>query len=495
MKGPNPACPWDKVPPEDTMFVLVTGANSGIGFGICARLIDEYLTTRSLTSHLVIIPTTRSVKKSRETVDALRKHTREFADKSPALRNRGGPKYDPRDTTHRVHILSIQLDLCNLLSIRAAARQLISGTIQAFPNSNPDDEAHFDNLGEVRIPRLDSVIFNAGIGGWYGLKWGKLFHNMFTAGLINMTTWPTFKGGMTGLLVDPIHGSKGESSNPRIGEVFCANVFGHYVFARHLVPLLSRQPSSSTSLPPGRIIWESSVEGVWHNLSLDDFEGVKTEEAYESTKRLTDILALTSTLPSTRPYVQRYLGLPLPDSASSTTASSSDTATPTPPKIYLVHPGVVQTTLFPLTTLFWFAYKLLLLIVRWLGSPWHPITAYNGACAPVWVALQEQEWLDAAKAERVKWGSSTDVWGNCRVKKTEVDGWGWEGKVEDLGSAKGEERQKLSGRRPGAKDVTEARLVEFEELGVVCWKRMEELRERWEERAEAAEKAGVPARA
>jgi hypothetical protein len=27
MKGPNPVCPWDKVPPEDTMFVLVTGAN------------------------------------------------------------------------------------------------------------------------------------------------------------------------------------------------------------------------------------------------------------------------------------------------------------------------------------------------------------------------------------------------------------------------------------------------------------------------------------
>ncbi|KAK3292701.1 uncharacterized protein B0H64DRAFT_477808 [Chaetomium fimeti] len=458
--------PWDAVPAENTLFVLVTGGNSGIGFGIGERLIDEYLTTRSLSSHLVVIPTTRSTKKSQETIDGLRKHTKEFAETSAALRARGGPNYDPRQTTQRVHILSVQLDLCSLPSIRRCAGQLVSGTL-----SSPSDDANFVSISDVKIPRLDSIIFNAGMGGWYGLNWPKVFHNILTKGLVNATTWPTFKGGLSGYQIDPIHGAKGGKGTAQMGEVFCANVFGHYVFAQRLVPLLTRPADSA--LPPGRIIWESSVEGDWESLSQDDFEAVKTEAAYESTKRLTDLMALTATLPTSKPSVTKYL---------TTTTTPPQTQ---PPKIYLVHPGVVQTTLFPLNAFMFFWYNIVLYVARWLGSPWHPITAYNGACAPVWVALQEQGWLDGARAERVKWGTSTDRRGECRVKKTEVDGWGWEGRVEEVRALKRE--HKLSGRRPGAVDVTEEKLAGFGELGAECWRRMEELREKWEERADAAE--------
>ncbi|KAL2162060.1 hypothetical protein VTH06DRAFT_7845 [Thermothelomyces fergusii] len=462
--------PWEAVPPEDTLFVLVTGGNSGIGFGIGERLIDEYLTTRSLSSHLVLIPTTRSAKKSQETIDGLRKHAREFAATSAALRARAGPNYDPKQTTRRVHILSLQLDLCSLLSIRQAARQLVSGTL-----SSPSDDDAFVSLANVTIPRLDSVIFNAGMGGWYGLDWPKVVHNFLTAGLVSATTWPTYKGAHVGHVIDPIRGVRGAAEGtPQMGEVFCANVFGHYVFAQRLVPLMSRPAGSA--LPPGRIIWESSVEGEWGSLSLDDFEGVKTRTAYESSKRLTDVLALTAALPASRPHVDRYLDV----------AKNTDpTAAPTPPKMYVVHPGIVQTTLFPLNAFMFFWYNVVLYVARWLGSPWHPISAYNGACAPVWLALQEQGWLDGARAERVKWGSSADRWGACRVKKTEVDGWGWEGRVEEMRELKRE--HKLAGRRPGAVDVTEERLVEFKELGAECWKKMEELRERWEALVDAAE--------
>ncbi|KAJ4392461.1 3-keto-steroid reductase, partial [Neurospora sp. IMI 360204] len=383
--------------------------HAGIGFAICQRLIDEYLTTRSLTSHLVVIPTTRSVKKSQETIDALRRHAREFATTSDILRSRAGPNYDPRSVTKRIHILSVQLDLCNLADVHRAAEQLVNGTVTSPAN---DNDAYFTSLTDVRIPRLDSVIFNAGMGGWIGLDWPKVFHNIFTKGLVQATTWPTFKAATAGHVVNPLPDVKDEKV-PEMGQVFCANVFGHYLFAHKLVPLLSRSESDSSSIPPGRIIWESSIEPEWKNLSLSDFQAIKTNAAYESTKRLTDVLSLTATLPSARPFVSSYL---------QPAATKSNSPATTPPIIYLVHPGIVQTTLFPLNAFMFFWYRVVLYIARWLGSPWHPITGYNGAVAPVWLALQEQEALDAVNAEHVKWGSSTDWWGECRVKKTEVEG-------------------------------------------------------------------------
>ncbi|CCC12620.1 unnamed protein product [Sordaria macrospora k-hell] len=460
--------PWDSVPPEDTLFALVTGANR-------QRLIDEYLTTRSLTSHLVVIPTTRSVKKSQETIHALRQHAREFATTSDILRSRaGGPSYDPRSVTKRIHILSVQLDLCNLADVHRAAEQLVNGTVSSPVNGN--DALYFTSLTDVRIPRLDSVIFNAGMGGWTGLDWPKVFHNVLTKGLVQATTWPTFKAATAGHVVNPLPDVKNEKV-PEMGQVFCANVFGHYLFAHKLVPLLSR--SDDTSLPPGRIIWESSIEPGWKNLDLSDFQAIKTNAAYESTKRLTDVLSLTATLPSARPFVNSYL--------QPATKSTSQT---TPPSIYLVHPGIVQTTLFPLNAFMFFWYRVVLYIARWLGSPWHPITGYNGAVAPVWLALQEQEALDAVKAEHVKWGSSTDWWGESRVKKTEVEGWGWDGTVEtrtELKNEKGERGagRKIVGRKSGATDLTEEKRVEFEQLGVDCWKEMERLRGEWEGRLDS----------
>lgn len=132
----------------------------------------------------------------------------------------------------------------------------------------------------------------------------------------------------------------------------------------------------------------------------------------------------------------------------------------------------------------WFlvwAYSLSLIVARWLGSPWHGVTSYVGAKSATWVALQEQSELDLLDAERVKWGSSCNARLEDGVKKTEVPGWGWEGKVED---AKADTTlgylAKTVGRKSGSVDVTEDQIVEFEALGAQCWKRMEELRHEWE---------------
>jgi len=451
-----------RYPPE---VMSLTKARSGIGFGIGERIIDEYLSTRSLSSHIVVIPTTRSARKSVETVIGLRRHAKKFAETSKLLKSRSGPSYNPKDTTKRIHILSVQLDLCDLLAVRGAADKLISGTL-----SSPDGDAdYFTPLVEVKVPRLDGVIFNAGIGGFTGLAWSKIAYDFLVNGFISATTWPIFKAATAGATVAPL----AKEPDLQVGEVFCANVFGHYLFAHALLPLLTRSASAS-HLPPARIIWESSVEGEWNSFSLDDIQGIKTNYAYESSKRLTDILCLTAYLPAAKPYVSGYIRAPgsKPDDKSN------------PPRIYIVQPGVVQTTLFPLNAFMFFWYRVVLYLARWGGSPWHNITPYNGAVAPVWVALQEQASLDAAGAERSKWGSATDRAGNPRVKQTEVEGWGWDGRLvskEEEANLKGLARR-VVGRKNNAVDLTEERRVEFEALGAKCWKEMEELRVEWEAR-------------
>ncbi|KAL1850218.1 hypothetical protein VTK73DRAFT_9701 [Phialemonium thermophilum] len=462
--------PWDSVPVHETFFVLVTGANSGIGFGICQRLVDEFLISRSLTSHLVLIPTARSAKKSQDAVDGIRRHCRRAAETSQSLRSRSGPHYDPRDTTRRVHVVSVQLDLCNFASIRDASNQLVAGTFDS-----PCDDGWFESLAGVTIPRLDAVIFNAGVGGWYGLDWWPLLKNFFTDGIVQATTWPKFKGAVAGLTVNPWPDAKGAAdpsqTTPVLGEVFCANVFGHYILGHELLPLLCRPKDSP--VPPGRIVWESSIEPRRDDFSLSDFQGIKTRMAYESSKRLTDILALTSDLPAVRPHSSAYFDV-------------GGRAPQTPPKLYLAHPGVVVTSLFPLNAFLFFWYRLALYLARLLGSPWHVNTAYKGALAPVWVALHDAATLDAAaggSAQRIKWGSCCDRWGCEDVKKTEVEGWGWEGKLEDRAAldqdlATGVLR-KLQGRRDGAKDLTREQLEEFEAEGAECWREMERLRKEW----------------
>jgi 3-keto steroid reductase len=427
--------------------------------------------------------TTRSEQKSRQTIKLVREHLRAIAHKSKSLRRKSGPSYDPKQVIRRVHVLSVELDLCKLPGVYEAARTLVHGKLSA-----PSDDPDFESIVDVRVPRLDAAILNAGVGGWWGLDWWKVLPNLLFDGIVSATTWPKFKGTHPGMLVDGMSGREttvaaGPPNTSRIlGQVFCANVFGHYVFAHELLPLMSRARGSK--VPPGRIIWESSIEALAAaNFSMDDFQAIETSVAYESTKRLTDILCLTANLPAVIPYSASYF------------KSRSRSADRTPPRVYLTHPGIVVTTLFPLP--FWMIplYQLIVLVSRWLGSPWHPATPYGGAIAPVWLALQSQDALDAEDAERIKYGSACNRGGTAMVKKTEVEGWGWEGKVEDREALARDPAagilRKAVGRAAGAKDLTPEKLEEFELLGAQCWREMERLRQQWQEMAGGVGRPGV----
>ncbi|KAL8800281.1 MAG: hypothetical protein Q9200_007296, partial [Gallowayella weberi] len=207
-------------------------------------------------------------------------------------------------------------------------------------------------------------------------------------------TYPKFKlsgvGDLTGPQVPDNLPSMAKDST-RLGHVFCSNVFGHYLLVHGIAPLLSNSPENH-----GRIIWISSLEAYPSTFSLTDLQGLSSPSAYESSKRLTDILALSSRLPTTQPCTTRFL--PPPSSHHQ------------PPKQYLAHPGICATNIMPFHWILTYIVTAAFYLARWLGSPWHTVTSYKGACAPVWLALAPQGELEAMEGDTGpgKWGSGVD---------------------------------------------------------------------------------------
>lgn len=208
--------------------------------------------------------------------------------------------------------------------------------------------------------------------------------------------------------------------------------------------------------------------------SISDLQSFTSPTAYESSKRLTDILLLTYRKPGSTPYSSAFLTM-----GEESEMADADTI---PPNMYLTHPGIVASTLFPLPWFIFWAYELALLIGKWMGSPWHVTDGYKGGKSAAWIIMQEQDALDNDDAQDIKWGSAVNSKNESLSKPTEVEGWGFDGTVTKVKNepSKGAMCQTV-GRRYTAKDVTSEELVEFEALGAQCWREMESLRLRWED--------------
>jgi 3-keto steroid reductase len=147
--------------------------------------------------------------------------------------------------------------------------------------------------------------------------------------------------------------------------------------------------------------------------------------------------------------------------------------------MYVSHPGICGTSIVPLPFIIEYLMFASFYLARFLGSQWHTVTVEKGATAMVWLALAKQSTLDSMEEKEGvgKWGSATDFWGQERVERSEVAGWGWGGRLGEY---------KRKGRDPYAQDVTEQSAEKFRESGKKCWAEMEKLRMEWEDRLRSA---------
>jgi 3-keto steroid reductase len=196
---------------------------------------------------------------------------------------------------------------------------------------------------------------------------------------------------------------------------------------------------------------------------------------------MTDLMALTSTnQPATGKSVTSFL-----DCSTSDRRLTNNPA-PSKPTMHVAHPGVCATSIISLP---WILNMLMIVtfyMARLVGSPWHTVSAYTGAHAPVWLALAgPEEIAERERAGAAKWGSVVTRWGKESVQRTDVPGWGLVGDGERV------EWWQVGfgwlggwGRKRGARDATREDVEKFVEDGALVWRELERLRREWEERIE-----------
>lgn len=163
---------------KERKIAVITGSNSGIGFAIAQRLLDETSPSQPLT----IVFTARHLSKVVSTIGRLNKYlaTHEFL------------TYD-----------YVLLDLGSLSSVYDAAKQL-----------------------QERYKKIDYLFCNAGGGDFQGVDF-LIATTQILSGLKNAVTYPRFKIERAGRL-----------SEDGIGWVFQINVFAHYFLAQMLLDQL-----------------------------------------------------------------------------------------------------------------------------------------------------------------------------------------------------------------------------------------------------------------
>ncbi|KAI6046467.1 NAD(P)-binding protein [Pisolithus marmoratus] len=321
----------------DRPIIVVTGANSGVGFGICHRLLVQLSSNHcedanpkypfhdlssSAELQLPCDGLTLSPRAAKSQLyRLLDKHISQL---------RGSPHYDGRADKFRQNLV-IAIHPIDLACVRSV----------------------FDFVDDVTqtYPYISHLICNAGVVCFTSIDWPLALAHLAT-GFVRAVTTPKY-----------FLQSSGRISGDGLGWLWQCNIFGHYVLFRALEPHLTKYTGSMGA----RVIWLSSHEATSEFYDPNDWQLINDDHSYQSSKYQLNLLALRLDQEATEhpipgtPVVRHFSALP-----------------------GIAGTNIASALLGPVTTAFMF---IAFHIARLLGSPHHPISAFKAAISAVHLAL------------------------------------------------------------------------------------------------------------
>ncbi|WWC65125.1 uncharacterized protein I303_107739 [Kwoniella dejecticola CBS 10117] len=396
---------------DNRIIVVVTGANSGFGLGICEQLLYNLslppgtpipISTPQLTA---LPPSLRSTFNP----DADSKPTEEIPDAPPTLtlilacRSRSKAEL-AREILLEKHEKDLAARRKRGEAERIGWKEGLRIVWEGVDLDNPgggNGVLGFCERVKLKYPHITTLYLNAGMGAFSGLDWIAFFKQNVMEGLPHAQSRPYYNYEIKGAM----------SADGERGLVWGTNVLAPYIMVRELITLLRRSPES---LPfPPRIVYTSSVTSAFDKLSsspLDDYQLISYEKSYSASKLMGDLIMT---------QFDREYGDPQQEGER-------------PVRVFTADPGCVCTNFFAggMGMILWWAnvkfffYWLSFYLCRLLGSEDHPVYADQGALPILYAASIPDKYLEpAAKNPAQRFAVISRRWGDTKVGYEEVDNW------------------------------------------------------------------------
>ncbi|KAF9425147.1 hypothetical protein BGZ94_007803 [Podila epigama] len=366
---------------------IVTGANTGVGYAIVQRLVEES------QEPLVVILACRNKQRAQEALASLEAHfekTKKALAKATVDNNNNNNNNS--DKTQQ---------LAKITSLKKY--EGLELHIELVDVGKAKSVLDFNARIRARYETVDYLFCNAGVLPSEGIQWSKIVVDFFMR--------PMDLVCRSDVLIQP----KQHLTEDGIGNVLACNVFGHYLMIKGLEDQLNK-----TEQDPGRVIWTSSMTAEKASFNLADWQGLEAKMPYESSKWVTDLVAIRLNevwAAETKSSLSRSESLKSLDegrgndgvvtrrmtrSASkaalqnSSRSTSTDSTTPRFPPMSRKHiisittqPGVVASGIGGLAAWIIIIRIGLHYLLRFCGEKNQTITGYHGALPNVHVALKE----------------------------------------------------------------------------------------------------------
>ncbi|KAF8883439.1 hypothetical protein BD779DRAFT_1539940 [Infundibulicybe gibba] len=238
------------VPPP---IVLVTGANSGVGLGICKRLLVQLCDANPSDA----LPQPFS------------SFHPEFKPKFANPKRTFPPTEDPWNDIPGFHVGRVQEGPDREAAKRAKnVRDNVKIEIEYVDLAMVDTIFKFGQLAKTKYPYISHLICNAGVASFAGMNWILCIRQLMLAPMAALTA-PAFYTQ-----------HRGERSVDGLGWVWQSNY-------RRILPLLK---ACKHPLGP-RVVWMSSLEASPEHFDQYDTQLLQTDHSYEAAKYQIDLIS------------------------------------------------------------------------------------------------------------------------------------------------------------------------------------------------------------